>query len=242
MRNERRNLILSREHEHHLQMGICYQVRQQMAEKVTGSHIEPDERIVEYQHTGAVHQRLGQLELTQFTTGQKYDVLVQHFFDAEQIVHRLSPSLVLGLGQKFAYQGRHLHVLRIPSLLVVEGTVGIAIRVAEGNVTDMVAHHARIRRREMILHLIHQQRPPPDEDVHQQALSASVGSYQRDVLALLHDKVHGLLHTVRRMTGHAIGYLDDGFHIPIFRIRWHKGNKNLDFLVIIGKIKHLCIL
>ena len=127
MRNEPRNLFLAREHQHHLQMRIRYQGREQIREQGTGGRVQTNERIVQNQHIGSVHQCLDQLELTQLATRKQHDVLVQKRLHSKQRKEPFFPSLVLRLGQEFAHQGGGLHVLRVPTLLIVIASVGIAV-------------------------------------------------------------------------------------------------------------------
>ena len=143
MGDESWNLLLAREHEHDLQMRIRYQGGEQVREQVAGLGIESDVGIVQDEHTGTVHQGLDQLELAELATGEQHDVLVQKGLHAEQGEKLLYPRLVVGFGQEFAHQRRGLHVLRVPSLLVIMRSVGIAIRIAERDVSDIVADQRR---------------------------------------------------------------------------------------------------
>ena len=139
-------------------------------------------------------------------------MLVHHLLQAEKFEEGLLQFLVGSFGQEFAHQGRGFHVLRVPSLLVIESTVRIPIGIAEGDVTDIVAHQGRHPLAEVIFHLVQEQRPTPGDDVHQPALPSPIGPYQGQLFAFGQGKIDRLLHPVRRMSGHSIHYFDDRLH------------------------------
>ena len=220
MRNERRNILGTRKQKNDMQMRFLYQLTKQVLKQGTCRSIETDERIVQYQEAGFTHERLGKLELAELPARKKHNVLVEHIMHTEKAEESFLESLILGFGQKLAHQRSNLPVLRMIALLIIVSTVRIAIRIAEGNVFDMVAHQVRPGFVEMILHLVHQQGPASGDDVHQQALASPVRTHQGNVLAGHHAEVHRLLHAVLRMAGYAVIYFYQRFHVSFFRIRW----------------------
>ena len=212
MCNEFRYLLFTREHQDDLQMSLRYQCLQQLLQQVACPGIQPYKGIVQYQDLRISQQSLGELKLTHLATGQQDDVFVQQRTDTEDIEQPLLPLFVFGIRHQSTHQRRRLHILRVPSLLIVMSTVGIAIRVAESDILDVITYQPGGRRSEIILYFVHQQRPTARQNIHQQAFPTSIGTYQCQVFSPLHPEVHRLFHPIKGMTGHSILYFYDRLH------------------------------
>ena len=68
LRNECRDIVSFREYQHDVQFVFLRQQLQQLLQPVTCLRVESDKRIVHDEQTGVGKQRLGQLELSEFST------------------------------------------------------------------------------------------------------------------------------------------------------------------------------
>ena len=199
-----RDVVCFRQNQNHLQVGHLSQFSQQRVQQSPGPRIQSDERIVHNQYSRTTQQGLGQLKFTEFSARQQNNMLAEHLLNAKQIVQRFPQLFVLAGRKQIGYDRRIVQILRIPALLVIIVPVGIPVRVTKRDVLDIVASHLRLRRREVIFHLIHQQRIASGNGVYQQTLSAAVRSYDGHMFSCRNLQVHRLFHPVQRMTSHSV--------------------------------------
>ena len=131
-------------------ISLRYQCLQQLLQQVACPGIQPYKGIVQYQDLRISQQSLGELKLTHLATGQQDDVFVQQRTDTEDIEQPLLPLFVFGIRHQSTHQRRRLHILRVPPLLIVMSTVGIAIRVAESDILDVITYQPGGRRQTSI--------------------------------------------------------------------------------------------
>ena len=199
-----RDVVCLRQDQNYLQVGHFSQFPQQCVQQSPSPCIQSDERIVHNQHPRSTQQSLGQLKFAELSARQQNYMFAEHFLNAKQIVQRFPQLFVLAGRKQIGYDRRIVQVLRIPALLVIIVPVGIPVRVTEGDVFDIVTSHLRFRRREVIFHLIHQQRIASGNDVYQQTLSATVRSYDGHMFSCRNLQVHRLFHPVQWMTSHTV--------------------------------------
>ena len=215
MSNESWNIIGFRKNQYHLQVCHFSKLLQQLVKQLASLCIKTDKRIVHDEHTRVGHQGLGKLKLTQLPTRQQYDVLIEHCLYTEKIVKSVAQFWVLTFWQKISHYRGFIQVLRVPSLLIIIVSVGIAIRIAESDILYIIRHKVRVRWREIILHLIHQQRIAFCHRIDQQAFSGTVSANYRHVFSLSYLKVDRFFQSVKRMTRYPVFYRNYILHCYI---------------------------
>ena len=256
MRDEVRNVIRLRQHQHHRHIRFLRQQSQKLRQLGTSRHIQSYERIIHDEHPRIRHQRLRQLKLPQFTTAQQDDMLIQQLLQMEYLIQMLSNLLqilvhqhpiLLFLTQSFSlllrrlvthqklvkhclsrqsllryaerlcqqilHQWSLLNVILVPTLLVVVHPLIRAIRIPERQILDVVAHHLRLARSEIILHPLHRhQRTLSHQHIHQSRLAAAVVTHNGQLFTSQQLKVDRSPHPHLRMTHHSTLYLDNLLH------------------------------
>ena len=141
--------------------------------------------------------------------------------DVEQLIQVLLQFAALGgvfarLHESLFEQSSHgwrlvVNLSLVPALLHEIGVAG-AVRVVEGDVLDIVAHHLVVRWREIIFRTVYQQRMGTGYHIYEQRLSAAVRTHDSDVLVIAKLKLRGLLQPPFGHPGHSVLYLDDFLH------------------------------
>ena len=155
MGDEVGDIIRLGEYQDHLQRSFSGEVSQEVLKLVACLCVESDEGIVHNQYARLFQQGARQLVFACFTAGHQYHILIQQMTDMEELIQvplhfaafgSVLSSLEISLFEQLPY-GRCLLVYfrLVPSQLQVIRLLG-AIRVAEGDVLDIVTHHLLGRR------------------------------------------------------------------------------------------------
>ena len=246
--DERGNVVRARHHEDDLQRPQARQLVQEFEERVPRVGVQPDEGVVHDEDEGACQQGLGYLELAQLAAGEQDDALVQQGSQAEDVEEAVR-QLRMGRGaQQVAHQGDFVLVVGIPPLLVVVVGVGAAVGVAEGDVLHIIIYGLVGGRAEVIVGTSGVQGILAGHQVHQQALSGSVGSCDGDVFIEFQLQADGCGEAHLRVACHGfrqadgVGWLG---HIIRFWSRKDtdfplKRNKKGNFVRRLREIAYLC--
>ena len=121
-------------------------------------------------------------------------------------------GLEISLFEQLPYGRRFFVDFRlVPSQLQVIRLLG-AIRVAEGDVLDIVAHHLLGRRGEVVFRIMHQQGMGACDDIYQHRLSSAVGSHNGNMLTVAKTEIDGLCQPPGGHTRHSLFYVDNLLH------------------------------
>ena len=237
------------QYEDYLQVSFLAHLLQNLAQLLASLFVQTYEGVVHYQHSWVAHQRATEHEFSQLAWWEQYDVFVQQIMQVEDIIEVLlkgSPLLcVLAWGEEsilkqFATGGSALVYLRLvpPLLQVVCPVVVASVCIAKGDVLYVVWCQSWGLWREVILHILHQQRVGSCQYVNKESFAPSIWSHYGDVLALVQLKVDGLSHPPFRHSGYSVVYLDD--RLTPNPSLWERGTICIDVLCIIAAIIHSC--
>ena len=168
------------------------QLLQDGVQQLARGSIQSDERVIHDKDTRSRKQRLGQLELTEFSAGKENDLLAQHRFDTEKLKQLLSERLVLYLAQQVAHQRSIFLVVSIPTLLVVIIGIGGTVGVTKSDVPDVVVNGLCGGRMEIVCQRTVAQGILTRKQIDQQTLSCSVRACDSDMFTVEKIKGYGV--------------------------------------------------
>ena len=190
--NKRRYIIQHGKYQYDLQGSKLRQLLQDSVQQLARSSIQSDERVIHDKDTRIRKQRLGQLELTEFSAGKENNLLAQHRFDTEKLKQLLSERLVLYLAQQVAHQRSIFLVVCIPTLLVVIIGIGGTVGVTKSDVLDVVVSGLCGGRTEIVYQRTVAQGILARKQIDQQTFSCPVRAYNSDMFAVEKIKGHGI--------------------------------------------------
>ena len=192
MGNKRRYIIQHGKYQYDLQGSKLRQLLQDGVQQLARGSIQSDERVIHDKDTRSRKQRLGQLELTEFSAGKENDLLAQHRFDTEKLKQLLSERLVLYLAQQVAHQRSIFLVVSIPTLLVVIIGIGGTVGVTKSDVPDVVVSGLCGGRTEIVCQRTVAQGILARKQIDQQTFSCPVRACDSDMFTVEKIKGHGI--------------------------------------------------
>jgi len=181
MRYKGRDIVQHRQYQNNLHGWHLCQTVEQREQQLTGRCVQPDKRIVHNQYARSRQQSFGQLEFTQFTTGKKDDLLIEHRLNTKEFKQFLFQLFVFDFSQRFANIGCFVLIVGIPALLIVIISIGCSVSITKSDIFYIIIDSLSGRRRKVILQHSFTQRIFPNQSIDKKTFSPSVRSYDCNV-------------------------------------------------------------